>query len=160
MLTSSAPKPPVGEQLPGRRRRRPSHRTVLRRRRWQSIPEFWGVEPQGDSAIASFSPRKQHLVVYLVGGFEDRHTRLLERLGTFRTGKGCLYIRRRDDIDIEVLRQLIHRSPRVRAGSINNAGRRLIRRPALAIRNSDGGSVGVAEEPCGARESGDGGDRR
>jgi hypothetical protein len=45
---------------------------------------------EGDSAIASFSPRRQHLVVYLVGGFEDRHTRLLDRLGKFKTGKGCL----------------------------------------------------------------------
>ena len=28
---------------------------------------------EGDSALASFSPRRQHLVIYLVGEFADRH---------------------------------------------------------------------------------------
>jgi hypothetical protein len=28
---------------------------------------------QGDSALASFSPRSQHLAIYLVGEFETRH---------------------------------------------------------------------------------------
>ena len=28
---------------------------------------------EGDSALASCSPRSQHLAIYLVGGFESRH---------------------------------------------------------------------------------------
>jgi len=47
---------------------------------------------EGDSALASFSPRRQHLVIYLVGEFADRHQAVLARLGSHKTGKGCLYI--------------------------------------------------------------------
>src|SRR5262249_54543893 len=41
---------------------------------------------EGDAALASLSPRKPHLVVYLVGGFAERHQSALERLGPHRTG--------------------------------------------------------------------------
>lgn len=76
---------------------------------------------EGDSALASFSPRKQHLVVYLVGGFEDRHASVLARLGLHKTGKGCLYLKNLDDVDLAVLRELIDRSVRVRRG-VDRAG--------------------------------------
>ena len=69
---------------------------------------------QGDSALASFSPRSQHLAIYLVGGFKTRHQSVLARLGPHKTGKGCLYIKRLDDVDQDVLRELIDRSVRVR----------------------------------------------
>ena len=36
---------------------------------------------EGDSALASFSPRGQQLAVYLIGGFETRHQSVLARLG-------------------------------------------------------------------------------
>jgi hypothetical protein len=71
---------------------------------------------QGDSALASFSPRSQHLAIYLVGEFESRHQSVLARLGPHKTGKGCLYIKRLDDVDQDVLRELIDRSVRVRKG--------------------------------------------
>jgi hypothetical protein len=70
----------------------------------------------GDSALASFSPRSQHLAIYLIGGFESRHQPVLARLGPHKTGKGCLYLRRLDDVDQDVLRELIDRSVRVRRG--------------------------------------------
>ena len=70
----------------------------------------------GDSALASFSPRSQHLVIYLVGGFEGRHQPVLARLGPHKTGKGCLYLKRLDDVDQDALRELIDRSVRVRKG--------------------------------------------
>jgi hypothetical protein len=69
---------------------------------------------EGTSALASFSPRKQHLVLYLVGGWEDRHGKLLAKLGPHKTGKGCLYLKRLADIDLDVLRDLVDRSVRVR----------------------------------------------
>ena len=71
----------------------------------------------GDSALASFSPRRQHLVIYLVGGFEGRHQPVLARLGPHKTGKGCLYLKRLDDVDQDALRELIDRSVRVRRGA-------------------------------------------
>jgi hypothetical protein len=72
---------------------------------------------EGDAPLTSFSPRKRHLVVYLVGGFEDRHRTLVERLGPHKAGKGCLYVKRLDDVDLGVLRQLIDRSVRVHRGA-------------------------------------------
>jgi len=70
----------------------------------------------GDSALAGFAPRRQHLVIYLVGGFEDRHRSVLARLGPHQTGTGCLYLKRLDDVDQDALRELIDRSVRVRKG--------------------------------------------
>ena len=71
---------------------------------------------EGDSALASFSPRRQHLAIYLVGEFEDRDHSVLARLGPHRAGKGCLYIKRLGDVDHDALRELIDRSVRVRKG--------------------------------------------
>ena len=71
---------------------------------------------EGDSALASFSPRRQHLAIYLVGGFENRYRPVLARLGPHKAGKGCLYIRRLDDVDHDALRELIDRSVRVHRG--------------------------------------------
>jgi Domain of unknown function (DU1801) len=75
---------------------------------------------EGDSALASFSPRRQNLAIYLVGEFADRHQAALARLGPHKTGKGCLYIRRLADVDLAALRELIDRSIRIRKG-INRA---------------------------------------
>ena len=75
---------------------------------------------EGDSALASFSPRRHNLAIYLVGEFADRHQAALARLGPHKTGKGCLYIRRLADIDLDALRELIDRSARIRQG-INRA---------------------------------------
>jgi Domain of unknown function (DU1801) len=71
---------------------------------------------EGDAALASFSPRSQHLAIYLVGEFGSRHQSALARLGPHKTGKGCLYIKRLDDVDQDALRELIDRSARVRKG--------------------------------------------
>ena len=65
---------------------------------------------EGDAPLASFSPRRQHLAIYLVGEFGDRYQPLLARLGPHKTGKGCLYLKRLDDVDHDVLRELVDRS--------------------------------------------------
>jgi hypothetical protein len=71
---------------------------------------------EGDAALVGFSPRKPHLVLYLVGGYADRHEKLLERLGPHKTGKGCLYLKNLADLDLEVLRELVDRSTRIHRG--------------------------------------------
>ena len=71
---------------------------------------------EGDAPLASFSPRRQHLAIYLVGEFGDRYQPLLARLGPHKTGKGCLYLKRLDDVDHDVLRELVDRSARVHKG--------------------------------------------
>jgi uncharacterized protein DUF1801 len=72
---------------------------------------------EGDAALVSFSPRKANLVLYFVGGVEDRYPKLLERLGPHNTGKGCLYLKRLDDVDLDVLRELVDRTVRVHRGA-------------------------------------------
>ncbi len=53
-----------------------------------------------------FSPRKASLTLYIMQTFPSRDGHL-GRLGKHTTGKGCLYIKKLDDIDREVLKQLI-----------------------------------------------------
>ena len=69
---------------------------------------------EGDSALASFAPRKQATVVDLAGYFEGEDAALLERLGPVKTGKGCVYVKRLNDVDRDALRELIERSVSVR----------------------------------------------
>ena len=71
---------------------------------------------EGDSALVGFSPRRPHLVIYLIGGFENRYQRVLARLGPHKTGKGCLYIKRLDDVDRDALHELINRTVQVHRG--------------------------------------------
>lgn len=72
---------------------------------------------EGDWFITGFSPRKQNLTLYLMGGF-DGSGDLLKELGKHSTGKGCLYINKLEDVNVTVLRKLIARSVReaARAG--------------------------------------------
>lgn len=64
---------------------------------------------EGDFMIAGFSPRKQALTVYILAGF-GRFEKLMARLGTYKTGKSCLYIKRLSDVDEKVLQKLIDES--------------------------------------------------
>ncbi len=61
--------------------------------------------------VVGLSPRKQNLTLYLMDGFEE-HSELLEQLGPHSTGKSCLYIKRLDAVDTDVLRKLIAESVR------------------------------------------------
>jgi hypothetical protein len=60
---------------------------------------------EGDWPLLGFSPRAQNLTIYIMAGF-DRFPELMARLGTFKTGKSCLYVNRLADIDLAVLRRL------------------------------------------------------
>ena len=66
---------------------------------------------EGDSMITGFSPRKQALTIYIMPGF-SRFDTLMSKLGNYRTGKSCLYIRRLADVDESVLERLIEESVR------------------------------------------------
>ena len=61
---------------------------------------------EGDWFLVGFSPRKQNLTLYIMGYLEF-YTDILENLGKFKHGKGCLYIKRLEDIDTDVLENLI-----------------------------------------------------
>ncbi|TDE99086.1 DUF1801 domain-containing protein [Occultella glacieicola] len=55
-----------------------------------------------------FSPRKAASTLYLDGAVNS--TDLLAELGPHSTGKGCLYVKRLADVDVEVLRTLVERA--------------------------------------------------
>ena len=61
---------------------------------------------EGEMARIGFSPRAKELVLYLIGGF-PRHQALMDRLGKYRNGKSCLYVKRLSDVDEAVLESLI-----------------------------------------------------
>lgn len=59
---------------------------------------------EGDWFITGFSPRVQSLTLYMMGGFDQE---LLHQLGKYKTGKGCLYINKLEDVDRKILDKLI-----------------------------------------------------
>ena len=64
---------------------------------------------EGDMFRTGFSPRKQSLTIYIMTGF-PRHDSLMRKLGKYKTGKSCLYIKTLADIDLPTLKELISES--------------------------------------------------
>lgn len=64
---------------------------------------------EGDWFLTGFSPRKQNLTLYIMSSFSEIDP-LLQKLGKHTTGKGCLYIKKLEDVDQEVLKELISQS--------------------------------------------------
>ncbi len=86
-------------------------------------PEMWGPSivgygrysykyasgKEGEWMLVGFSPRKQNLTLYIMPGFEH-YDSLLSKLGKYSTGKSCLYIKKLEDVDQDVLRELVRQS--------------------------------------------------
>lgn len=64
---------------------------------------------EGDWPLTGFSPRKEALTLYIMSGFEGEPA-LMKKLGKFKTGKSCLYVKRLADLDTKVLEELVARS--------------------------------------------------
>jgi len=64
---------------------------------------------EGDSPLTGFSPRKAALTLYIMGGF-DTYDDLMSKLGKYKMGKGCLYLKRLSDVDEATLKELVTRS--------------------------------------------------
>lgn len=83
-------------------------------------PEMWGDSiigfgsyhykyasgREGDWFLTGFSPRKQNLTLYIMAGFNE-YEQLLNKLGKHSIGKSCLYIKKTDDVDLVVLKELV-----------------------------------------------------
>jgi hypothetical protein len=83
-------------------------------------PEMWGTSiigfgsyhykyasgREGDWFLTGFSPRKQSLTLYLMT-YLEKNKEILKKLGKYKTGKGCLYINKLEDVDLKVLKELI-----------------------------------------------------
>jgi hypothetical protein len=93
----------------------------IMKRATKAEPKMWGPSIIGfgdyhykyasgrenDWFIAGFSPRVQNLTLYMMGGLDSE---LLKKLGKYKTGKGCLYINKIEDIDKKILSELITKS--------------------------------------------------
>jgi len=64
---------------------------------------------EGDWMLTGFSPRKQALTIYIMSGFE-KYEVLLRKLGKYKHSRGCLYVKRLEDIEVVVLKKLIKAS--------------------------------------------------
>lgn len=67
---------------------------------------------EGDMPVVAVSPRKPHLVLYIMPGFEDMAA-LQDKLGKHKVGKSCLYINKLDDIHLPTLKKMITASVRI-----------------------------------------------
>ena len=63
----------------------------------------------GSFMLVGYSPRKQALTVYIMAGFEPFQT-LMKKLGKYKTGSSCLYIKKLADVDEKILERLINES--------------------------------------------------
>ncbi len=85
-------------------------------------PQMWGTSiigfgnyhykydsgREGDWFLTGFSPRKKSLTIYMMGSASaSSREEILSRLGKHKTGRGCLYINKLTDVDLEVLAELI-----------------------------------------------------
>jgi hypothetical protein len=95
----------------------------LMRRVTGKEPEMWGDSivgfgsyhykyksgREGDWFLTGFSPRKQNITLYIMAGF-DEYDKLLNKLGKHTTGKSCLYVKKIEDVDADVLKELVRQS--------------------------------------------------
>ena len=60
---------------------------------------------EGDMILIGFSPRKQNISIYLMGGLNKVEDEL-PKLGKHKTGGGCLYINSLSDVNATVLKKV------------------------------------------------------
>ncbi|HJW43580.1 MAG TPA: DUF1801 domain-containing protein [Geothrix sp.] len=61
---------------------------------------------EGDICLVGFASRKGDISLYGLNAAPGFDT-LLPALGRCKTGKGCLYLRKLDDVDVDVLARLV-----------------------------------------------------
>ncbi len=60
---------------------------------------------EGDCFPVGFSPRAQNITLYVP--FFGKYPENINKLGKFKAGKSCVYIKKLEDIDTKVLKTLI-----------------------------------------------------
>jgi len=64
---------------------------------------------EGDMCMIGFSPRKANITLYLFA-YVVQNESLTKDLGKFKTGKGCLYINKLSDINLDVFKNMVVKS--------------------------------------------------
>jgi len=67
---------------------------------------------EGDFFRAGFSSRAQNISIYVMPGYQDFDEEL-SRLGPYKMGKSCLYIKRLSDVNEDVLKEIITKGLKV-----------------------------------------------
>jgi hypothetical protein len=94
--------------------------SALMRKATKQPPAMWGPSivgfgsyhykydsgREGDMCAVGFSSRKEAVVLYVGSEFSGAAS-MLTKLGKHKAGKGCLYIKKLDDVDTTVLEKLI-----------------------------------------------------
>jgi hypothetical protein len=94
----------------------------------KEIPKMWGssiigfgnkiykspaTEREVEWFKIGFSPRKASLTLYISMNIKQ-HSAELKKLGKHKTGVGCLYINKLDDVDVKVLDKLINVAAKIK----------------------------------------------
>lgn len=61
---------------------------------------------EGDWPLVGFSPRKAAISLYVYSGCSGQED-LLKELGKFKMGKGCIYVNKLSDINLETLKKMM-----------------------------------------------------
>lgn len=61
---------------------------------------------EGDAPLVGFSPRKNEFALYLSSSF-DKRDELLAQFGKHKSAKACVYIKKMEDIKVDVLKKMI-----------------------------------------------------
>lgn len=64
---------------------------------------------EGDAPLAGLAARVNAITLYISTEFDQREE-LLEKFGKYKMSKACIYIKKIEDIDIEILRKMINNS--------------------------------------------------
>lgn len=64
---------------------------------------------EGDWPLTGFSPRKQNMTLYVMPGFK-KYGPFLKKIGKHKTGVGCLYFNKLEDIHVPTLETLVRKS--------------------------------------------------
>jgi hypothetical protein len=94
--------------------------TTLMSKATKESPKMWGTSivgfgsyhykyesgREGDSCLVGFSSRKGDISIYGLNAAPS-HAELIPKLGKYKAGKGCLYIRNLADVDLNILEKLV-----------------------------------------------------
>ena len=110
------------ESVPNEQQRKDSHVILkMMEKATKEQPKMWGSSLIGfgtkrykspatgrevDWFKIGFSPRKSNLSLHLVLDLK-KHADALNKLGKHKTGAGCLYINKLEDVDLKILEKLI-----------------------------------------------------
>lgn len=111
-------------QLDSEQKRKDSHVLIdLMSKITNEVPVIWGTSiigfgtyhykyksgREGDWFLTGFSPRKNAMTTYLMCDLEHKDLNF-DGLGKYKKSKGCLYFKKIDDIDLNVLTKIIQDS--------------------------------------------------